>query len=169
MKRVYVPLIWVLLFGVSCTSNKAVGYKKTHKTETHRHPTKIPDQASKIIDYALSFKGVKYKYGGTNKKGMDCSGLMVRAFHKYGVPIPRTSLAQSKFGHWIDLKKARPGDLLFFATSGSSRKISHVGLLTAVGKDRIEFVHTSTSEGVTVSSLDERYWYFAFVQARRVL
>ena len=72
-------------------------------------------------------------------------------------------------GNWIDLKKVKKGDLLFFATKKNSRKINHVGLVVSSRVGHVEFIHSTTSKGVITSSLAERYWYYAFVQARRVL
>lgn len=125
--------------------------------------------AEKIIDYAMKFEGVRYKYGGTDKKGMDCSGLVTCAFSNEGIALPRSSGEIALSGDWIDLKKVQKGDLLFFATSGKSRKVTHVALVTQVNEDQVEFIHSTNSAGVIVSSLEERYWYRAFVQARRVL
>lgn len=125
--------------------------------------------AENIIDYAMKFEGVRYKYGGTDRKGMDCSGLVTSAFSNEGISLPRSSSQIALSGNWIDLKEVQKGDLLFFATSGKSRTVNHVALVTHVNEGQIQFIHSTTSAGVIVSSLAERYWYFAFVQARRVL
>ncbi len=122
-----------------------------------------------IIDYAKKFDGVRYKYGGTTKKGMDCSGLVTTAFESEGIILPRSSGDIALKGDWIDIKEVQRGDLLFFATNGKSRAVNHVALVTHVNEGQIEFMHSTTSAGVITSSLAERYWYFAFVQARRVL
>lgn len=127
------------------------------------------DLAENIIHYAMKFEGVRYKFGGTDKKGMDCSGLVTTAFNSEDISLPRSSGEIALKGDWIDLKEVQKGDLLFFATMGKSRKISHVALVTHVNQGQIEFIHSSTSAGVIVSSLAEKYWYYAFVQARRVL
>lgn len=127
------------------------------------------ETAEKIIDYAMKFEGVRYKYGGTDKKGMDCSGLVTSAFSNEGIALPRSSSEIAFSGDWIDLKKVKKGDLLFFATSGKSRKVNHVALVTHVNEGQVEFIHSTNSAGVIVSSLAERYWYHTFVQARRVL
>lgn len=125
--------------------------------------------AEKIIDHAMKFDGVRYKYGGTDKKGMDCSGLVTCAFSSEGIALPRRSSDIALTGNWVDIKEVQKGDLLFFATSGKSRSVTHVALVTHVNDGQVEFIHATTSAGVIVSSLAERYWYFAFVQARRVL
>ncbi len=124
---------------------------------------------SNIINSAKSYEGVRYKYGGTTKKGMDCSGLIYTAFNSENIKLPRSSSVMATHGDWIDLKEVQEGDLLFFATRRNSRTINHVGLVTSSRPGRVEFIHASTSKGVMTSLLSERYWYFAFVQARRVL
>lgn len=122
-----------------------------------------------IIDFAKKFDGVRYKYGGNTKKGMDCSGLVTTAFESEGIVLPRSSSDMALKGDWIDIKEVQRGDLLFFATNGKSRAVSHVALVTQVNEGLVEFMHATTSAGVITSSLAERYWYYAFVQARRLL
>ena len=72
-------------------------------------------------------------------------------------------------GKPVKQSKVEKGDLVFFRTNKSSRRINHVGLVTAVKSGQIYFIHSTTSKGVLTSSLDERYWRNAFVQARRVI
>ncbi|WP_044402389.1 C40 family peptidase [Lacinutrix sp. Hel_I_90] len=125
--------------------------------------------AKDIIKNAEKYEGTRYKYGGTTKKGMDCSGLIYTAFKEENITIPRVSHAMATSGDWIDLKEVQKGDLLFFATKKNNRSVNHVGLVTAIKDDDVEFIHATTSRGVITSKLKEKYWYFAFVQARRVL
>lgn len=125
--------------------------------------------AEDIIDYAEKFEGVRYKYGGTTKKGMDCSGLVTTAFNSEGISLPRSSSQIALSGDWIDLKEVQKGDLLFFATNKKSRAVNHVALVVDVNGDQVQFIHSTTSAGVITSYLEERYWYYAFVQARRIL
>lgn len=171
-KTVSLILFLVLVVALnSCKSSKSTAsrptVKNTPKTTTSR-PV-LNETANAIITYAEQFKGVKYKYGGTTKKGMDCSGLLYTSFQSEGINIPRRSTDLAKTGDWIDLKEVQPGDLVFFATQKNSRKVNHVGLVTGIREGYVEFIHASTSAGVITSSLAERYWYFAFVQARRLL
>ncbi|MBP2832587.1 C40 family peptidase [Aquimarina sp. U1-2] len=120
-----------------------------------------------IVKYAKSFKGTRYKFGGTTKKGMDCSGLVYTSFKKENIILPRTSRTMATQGKSIAIKKVSVGDLLFFKTNKRKNVISHVGLVVET-KGAIQFIHASTSKGVIVSSLDENYWSKAFVSARRV-
>jgi len=161
--------ILIVLLMLSCKSKKApLASSKTAKIEVSasKAPSKL---VSDIIRYAETFKGTRYKYGGTNRRGMDCSGLIYTSFKKHDIPVPRTTRDLKSYGKWVDVKTVIPGDLLFFATRKNSRAVNHVGLVTQVRPGYVEFIHASTSKGVMVSSLSDRYWYFAYVQARRIL
>lgn len=126
-------------------------------------------QANRIVDYAFAFDGVTYKRGGTTKEGMDCSGLVITSFNSENIALPRSSREIARTGSPIDIKQVSKGDLLFFATRRNSRTISHVGIVTTARDGFVEFIHSSTSNGVMVSNMAEKYWYFAFIQARRVI
>ncbi len=169
MKRI-LPVLFLLLVASSCKSKKSYSSKKkqTHTVKVNAN-TKPSEEAEDIVKYAKTFDGTRYKYGGTTKRGMDCSGLIYTSFKKHDVNVPRTTTSLKSTGSWIDLKDVNVGDLIFFATNKNSRNVNHVGIVTNVRTGNVEFIHASSSKGVMVSSLAERYWYFAFVQARRVL
>ena len=178
MRKIALILVTIMTLS-SCGSakNKRVVTRKSKTTKTVKNTprktikttTAVPQIAVSIINNAEKYQGTRYKYGGTTKKGMDCSGLIYTAFLEEQLRIPRTTSALSKYGDWVDLKKVQAGDLLFFATNKNSRKVNHVGLVTNINSNTVEFIHASTSRGVMTSKLKEKYWYFAFVQARRVL
>ncbi|WP_242015653.1 C40 family peptidase [Robertkochia marina] len=142
----------------------------------------IPNDASKnldvpeihplvngIINTALSYNGTRYKYGGTSKKGMDCSGLIYTSFQSADIPLQRSSAAMATQGEPVEVTEVKKGDLLFFTTGRSNERINHVGLVVEVNNDNIRFIHATTSRGVMVSSLREGYWNHAFHHARRIL
>ena len=132
-------------------------------------PNIIEKQANRLIDYAFAFDGVRYKRGGTTKEGMDCSGLVVTTFDSENIFLPRVSREIALTGNSIDLTQVSKGDLLFFATRKNSRTISHVGIVTTAKEGFVEFIHASTSSGVIVSNMAEKYWNLAFIQARRII
>lgn len=167
MRKIYYLLL-ILFCSTACKSSKTVKNVPS-KSETVIVESELSPVTEKIINHAKKFKGTKYKYGGVTKKGMDCSGLIYTAFKEEAIALPRISSDMAKSGDWIDLKKVKAGDLLFFATRKNSRKINHVGLVVNSSLGRVEFIHSTTSSGVITSLLSERYWYFSFVQARRVL
>ena len=128
-----------------------------------------PTKADDIINTALTYSGVRYKYGGTSRKGMDCSGLLFVSFNEHAVDLPRVSHEMAGEGKRIGLGKVRKGDLLFFKTSRRGKRINHVGLVVSVEGDDIKFIHSTSSRGVIVSSLREGFWNLSFVKATRVL
>ena len=149
-----VVLVFIILFGCA-------GSKKARIRE---------QKIDKVIQTARSYTGTPYKWGGTTRSGMDCSGLLIRSFQSIDVTIPRTSADQSKYGKRIKVEDVEPGDLLFFATSKKKRKITHVGLVTSVKrKNNIRFIHSSSSLGVVETNLFSKYYIKRFRFARRVL
>jgi cell wall-associated NlpC family hydrolase len=112
---------------------------------------------------AMRFLGVPYVFGGTSSSGFDCSGYVQHVFAMLGYHIPRTADAQYFAGKRVAGAAMVPGDLVFFQTYASGP--SHVGIY--VGNDR--FVHASSSRGVTVSSLHERYWSARYLGAKRLI
>ncbi|NJB71890.1 cell wall-associated NlpC family hydrolase [Saonia flava] len=172
----------ILLLASSCFVKKKTTYGKQRKItveaspenrapkeETTKTSSRKNTKADNIISTALTFTGVKYRYGGTTRKGMDCSGLLYVAFNEHDVAIPRVSYVMANKGRQIKVKNVDKGDLLFFKTSKKGKKINHVGLVVAVDGKDIKFIHSTTSRGVIVSSLREGYWNYAFVKATRVL
>lgn len=127
------------------------------------------NKIDKLLKAANSYKGVPYKYGGTTKRGMDCSGLVNRSFKEIEIQLPRSSKAMSAKGKEIALVDVRVGDLLFFDIARLKGEINHVGLVTSILNDEIFFMHSTTSKGVITSSMNESYWKNEFVKAKRVL
>jgi cell wall-associated NlpC family hydrolase len=156
------------LFLSSCGSSKSASSNDARKTEKISKSSENT-KANKIVSYALTFEGTRYKFGGTTKKGMDCSGLVFTAFDKEEITLPRISRNMAKAGRPISLSKSTEGDLVFFKTSKSKRSINHVGLVVGSRKGEVLFIHSTTSKGVIISSMDEDYWKSAFVEARRIM
>jgi len=147
------------------TSNRTNSSRKSSKKSAKKEIS----VADHIINTALTFSGTRYKYGGTTKKGMDCSGLLYVSFGEHNVQLPRVSYHMAEEGKKVRVKNVEKGDLLFFKTRKSARRINHVGMVVAVDGNEIKFIHASSSRGVMVSSLREGYWNSAFVKATRVL
>ena len=122
-----------------------------------------------VVQKARSYLGTPYRWGGTTVLGMDCSGLLMRSFEAIDVYIPRTAKAQSKLGKAVDIHQLKKGDLVFFAAKKWKRKVTHAGLVTRVGgKDKIIFIHASSSRGVIEANLMDDYYRKLFVKARRL-
>ena len=169
MKKLFLLLLLTLLLA-SCGSSKRTTptYKKQRTTVSK--PDKINNSTIRnVVKYAKTFEGTRYKFGGTTKKGMDCSGLIYTSFQKENIALPRVSRDMAKKGQRITLSKASAGDLLFFQTNKSRNVINHVGLVVESNSGELKFIHATTSRGVIISSIKERYWNNAFVEARRII
>lgn len=139
--------------------------KEATKAPTDSNSTK----ADEIIATALTFSGVRYRFGGTTRDGMDCSGLLYVSFLEHDIKFPRVSYKMAEEGKRIRVNQVRKGDLLFFKTSKGGKRINHVGLVVEVDNDEIKFIHSTSSRGVIVSSLREGFWNYSFVKATRIL
>jgi lipoprotein Spr len=105
--------------------------------------------------------GTRYVYGGTNKKGVDCSAFVQAIFEtNYNTDLPRTAREQHKASTLISRTELKQGDLVFFNTIGG---VSHVGIYLQNNK----FVHAASSGGVMISDIYEDYWMKRFVGAGR--
>ncbi|WP_051530004.1 C40 family peptidase [Anoxybacteroides tepidamans] len=114
-----------------------------------------------IVEFSKQYIGVPYKWGGTTPKGFDCSGFVTYVYREFGVNLPRTAEEQYKKGKKVEKGKLAVGDLVFFATY--KKTASHAGIY--IGDN--QFIHASSSKGVTVSALDEKYWKNSYLGARR--
>ncbi|MFH0070873.1 C40 family peptidase [Peribacillus sp. NPDC056705] len=107
--------------------------------------------------------GTRYSYGGTTPNGFDCSGFTMYVFAQLGLKLPHQSGSQFEMGSSVSRKDLRPGDLVFFNTSG--RGISHVGIY--IGDDK--FAHSSSSRGVVINRLTEEYYVQRYVGSKRIM
>lgn len=165
---------------ISCGSSKSVAKTKKTPSKTvtksenlrkldSNFDGKVAGSVKGLLKYAERYLGTPYKFGGNTSSGFDCSGFTVKVFQENNFNLPRRSSDQAESGKPIDIKTVKPGDLLFFATSGGSR-VSHVGIVHTIENDgEVKFIHASTSKGVIISSLNEKYWNKAYHHAQRVL
>ena len=160
-------LISIIFYGCSTKSSYSA------YNQDISFPLKSYNSSAKNISYdelynALNlqhkdWKGVRYKYGGNSKKGIDCSSFVQKTFKdRLNINIPRTTTLQSKTGIDISMKDLEIGDLVFFKTGFNSK---HVGIYLEAGK----FLHASTRRGVTISRLDNNYYSKNFWKIKRVI
>ena len=126
----------------------------THSTNyiTHR-----------IISKAQEYMGVPYIFGGTTPHGFDCSGYVQYVFARLDIKLPRTADVQFQAGTPVSTTELIPGDLVFFETYTAGA--SHVGIYVGDGN----FIHASSSRGVTISSLSQAYYSSHYIGARRIV
>ncbi|MCL4137186.1 UNVERIFIED_CONTAM: hypothetical protein GTU68_031512 [Idotea baltica] len=109
------------------------------------------------------YKGIPYKWGGTDRRGFDCSGFVGKVYKDaLKTQLPRTVKEIATKGRKISKFKLKPGDLVFFRPS---RKYRHVGIYIG---DNL-FMHSSTSKGIIKSKMDNVYWKKKFRYAKRIL
>ena len=115
-----------------------------------------------VINLAYTYLGTPYVYGGSSRSGTDCSGFTMAVFAAFGYSLPHGASDQYYLSRRVSDRERQAGDLVFFNTYGG---ISHVGLYLGGG----QFIHASSSRGVTVNSLYESYYANAYLGAGRVI
>ena len=121
----------------------------------------VPAIGDIVLAQYEDWRGVRYRLGGTDYRGVDCSGLVQAIFKDaFEMELPRTSSEQAKLGEAVPREDIQPGDLLYFIDRG--RK--HMGV--AVNEN--EFLHASRKKGVTLSKFD-KYWTPRLKHVRRIL
>ena len=152
-------VLFLALGSVSCLNQ----FTKTKGSETFKS-----NGRHAVVDIAEQYKGTRYRYGGTTKNRIDCSGLIYVVFQEYGVELPRTSVAQSTVGSPVYIGQLQSGDLIFFGARDQSKKVTHAGIVTYSDGNEVRFIHSSSSRGVIESDL-AGYWRPKYIKARRVL
>lgn len=117
---------------------------------------------SRIVNTALKYLGIRYKWGGYSFDGLDCSGFVKAVFASHGINLPRVSRNQANVGTPLGWNQLQPGDRLYFACKGG--QIDHAGIYMGNGL----FVHSSRSRGgVVVDRLLVPFYANTLVAARR--
>jgi len=117
-----------------------------------------------VLKTAADLLGKSYSYGGVGPNSFDCSGFTRYVYQKHGVNLPHNAADQFQAGVKVSRGELAAGDLVFFGYYGSAG-IQHVGIYTGDGK----FIHSSTSQGVIVSSMDAQYYASNYKGAVRVM
>ncbi len=153
----FIGMIFLLVF--------ANDFRKQHET-----PIKEISSREKIVNYALSLKGIDYRSGGINTAGFDCSGFTYFVYKKFGYTLPRSSQGQFEAGKSIAVENLALADLIFFKGSNKhSDQIGHVGIVISESQQgNLAFVHASSSKGVRIDSLNTNYYQERFLGTRRI-
>lgn len=115
-----------------------------------------------ILDFAYTYLGVPYRWGGTSSDGLDCSAFVQRCFASQGIGLPRTAHEQIECGMTVPTDDLSAGDRVYFANKVGY--ISHTGIYVGSGY----FIHSSSSHrGVAVSNLSDPLYRRMYAGARR--
>ena len=118
-----------------------------------------------ILESAEDWMGTPYKMGGEDKNGVDCSAFTQTIIKDvFDIDLPRRVKDQKKVGLKVELEEMQAGDLVVFKTGGFLSNRQHIGIYLSDYK----FLHASSSEGVTVSSLEDWYWKKKYRSSRRI-
>jgi len=123
----------------------------------------------KLYHIINQWLGTPYLWGGTTKKGVDCSSLVQQVYKTvYIHKLPRTSIEQFYLytdKHFLNQKYLKEGDLIFFRLRHKDKVVSHVGIYLKNGK----FLGSNSPRGVEIANLNSVYWQDKYVASARVL
>lgn len=139
-------LITLVAFFSSCGTRK---YTVKSDTKASKAADAMANLKSKqLYRFITNWTGVRYRFGGLDKSGIDCSGFAFLLEKEiYGITLPRISRDQANAIRRKDVDNLKEGDLVFFSFGGSD--VDHVGVYLNNGF----FVHASTTRGVIVDDL----------------
>jgi murein DD-endopeptidase / murein LD-carboxypeptidase len=151
----FTPVHWCL-FAILAISTIACGKESPAPAKT--------SVAASIRNFSKDWIGTPYKLGGTSREGIDCSALTQKLFDDvFHVVLPRRVVEQRVEGLEIHRDSLEAGDLIVFRGTLFGRP--HIGVYINKG----DFLHASSSKGVTISNLDEYYWKKKFRCGRRII
>lgn len=174
-KLFYLLLISFVIAIYSCKSKKNAISSSKNKSE--KSSSRIINQYADLMDvspksiknkklyeFIEEWKGTKYEFGGLNKRGIDCSGLVYLAYRDvWGKQIPRNTSQQLEIIKRKYEGQFKEGDLVFFDYDG--KKFSHVGIYLQNGF----FFHASTKKGVMIAKLKDPYIYKYFSRGGSIM
>ena len=158
LHKYLVFLVTFLLIISGCSKTATITDRDLQDEQNSLFYNKI---STRLLAHYYEWQGTRYREGGIDKYGIDCSGFTVITYQKiFALQLPRSTDSQENICHTVDTEKLFPGDLLFFDTGWFTK---HVGIFIHADM----FIHASTSKGVTLSSLNNNYWQDALYLAKR--
>ena len=154
----------ILLFVSLLSMNAAV---VRAQSILHR-PTAVT-VADLVIEEAMKYLGIPYRWGGGSPKGFDCAGFTRFIYGKFGVTLAPSAAPQYKAGPALKTDEICKGDLVFYGGRNGSKSIGHVGIVTSVDEKGFYFIHSATSTGITITHSTEAYYKKRYIGACRVV
>jgi len=157
----YYLLIVLAIFMGSCGSRRVAVRPNPHAAGVADAMSHL--RSKKLYSFITDWTGVRYRLGGLDKSGIDCSGFALLLQRDiYGNTLPRRSRDQAESVKEKKFAELKEGDLVFFSFGG--REVDHVGVYL---NDNY-FVHASTTKGVIVDDLRVAAYQKTFVKAGSV-
>ena len=171
MKRLYSLLSLLLLFAILATA--------VHAKKPHREKLVIVNAAAdsvssyNLLSFAQTLLGIRYRAASSDPlRGFDCSGFVSYVFKAFNFKVPRSSGDFKNAGEKINIKDAKPGDVILFTGTKTHHphSIGHVGIVFSNIDGALKFIHSTSGKenGVTITAMDNTYKR-RFVQVVRLL
>lgn len=164
----FLLLCVLILLLVGCSSTRRLERKLHREVYESIGVEEEPKDNFLLYSEVSRWLNTPHVEGGLSSRGIDCSGLVYVIYKSvYGKTLERNSVSMLKKNcRKIRQSQLREGDLVFFSTARKGRSnVNHVGVYLKENK----FVHTSTSRGVMISSLNEDYFNKNWVCGGRVI
>ncbi|HKG05636.1 MAG TPA: NlpC/P60 family protein [Pedobacter sp.] len=140
-------MFFVVMLAASCGSRK--GTVKPNPAAARIADAMAQLKSKKLYTFITDWTGVRYRLGGLDKSGIDCSGFaLLLQKDIYNNVLPRRSRDQAETIKEKDINQLKEGDLIFFSFGGGP--VDHVGVYL---NDHY-FVHASTTRGVVVDDMN---------------
>lgn len=152
---------WIPRFALSVTDTQMMVDRPNTKIST---PSSTDSGGRQnLVDTAMEYLGIPYKYGGHLPDNVDCSLLIQTVFARNGISLPRTAAQQFRVGMPVDADDLQVGDRLYFYDRGTAR-IGHTGMYIGDGK----FIHASSNRGaVAINLITDKTYTSIYAGARR--
>lgn len=157
-------LFYLLVFAIftllaSCSSSKAISSSSPRTAnKTYKRPSQPikKDIRQELVVSAKKYLGAKYRYGGKDRSGFDCSGLVTKVFVDNKIDITGNSKMLAKKGRVVTPNNAKKGDLIFFK---KQNLVNHVALIVDKSDTALWVIHSTSSKGVIKENIfASKYW-----------
>ncbi|WP_199120397.1 C40 family peptidase [Pedobacter sp. ASV28] len=166
MKKILFIIILITGFALTGKAQDNVSLTMQYQKMMEKVLSRIPEVANstsnKIMDFAKSLIGTRYRYASSNpERGFDCSGFVSYVYKQFGFSGARSSTDFANKGKTVKLADAKVGDVLVFTGSNAKvRRPGHVGIIYSIDEEgNIKFIHSSSgkAKGVTITDLEGYY------------
>jgi lipoprotein Spr len=170
MKNISLFCALLLFLLIACKGNKSISIHEKERDKPTRneyvslekklHIDLTKSNNIKLYEFISDWLGTPHKLGNCNKLGIDCSCFVKLLYEEvYNQKIPRSSLQIFEISKRIEKAALKEGDVVFFNIK--TTQVSHVGVYLKDGW----FAHVSTSKGVMINNLSEKYYASYYVGA----